>query len=220
MRWLWEFQVNANATHRSKGYKSLINPFIAFNTKREKEAYIPVSSLIADTTYSAICSFDEIYLFSQFIRLAKWQFDSSFVPWTESVGRFADWTTVLSVFRSFHSIFFFTPVINSFTFPAFFHGLVWLTASGSRNFRKKFRDYRPVRTFFLAQSIRDKNKKRRWIRKWMNIVTFFHVDCSNIHFCISHFLIEIYCWLRNQREYLKGRNKGTRQREVTIKCRH
>lgn len=46
--------------HRSKGYKSLINPFIAFNTKREKEAYVPVNSLIADTTYSAICSFDEI----------------------------------------------------------------------------------------------------------------------------------------------------------------
>lgn len=83
LRWLWEFQVNANAMHRSKGYKSLINPFIAFNTKREKEAYVPVSSLIANTTYSAICSMK--YLFSQFIRLAKWQFDSSFVPWTESV---------------------------------------------------------------------------------------------------------------------------------------
>lgn len=114
LRWLWEFRVNANATHRSKGYKSLINPFIAFNTKRGKEACVPVSSLIGDTTYSAICSFDEISV------LAIYPFGKmtirQFVRPVDGERRFADWTTVLSVLRSFHSIFFFTPVINSFTF--------------------------------------------------------------------------------------------------------
>ena len=163
-----------------------------------------------------------------------------FVPWTESddspIGQL-----ILSALRSFHSIFFFFSLFahsrNKFVYLPpqrffFFHGLVWLTTSGSRNFRKKFWHYRSdAYIFFQACSIRDmgwKKKERREKKEIKNGRTslLFSMSIVPISIFITavffSFLLSagIHGWLRKQRDNSRGNrdgNKGTRQREVTTK---
>lgn len=126
--------------------------------------------------------------FSQFIRLAKWQFDGSSHRRRSSIRRFVDSIpsySFASIQYIYIYIFFSILVINSFIFhhsAFFFHGLVWLTTNGSRDFRKKFGDPPSGTLFSLRHSWRKKKKKKNG-KKWTSFVPFF--PCRSFEFPLS-----------------------------------
>lgn len=181
MSWLWGFRGH------TKGYKSLINSFIEFNTVEGHTTRTRARRLLpAQHIFSNLFAFDEI---SRSRNLSVWQNDNSTVRPIVEGRRFVDSIPSYS-FASIQYIyiyFFFFHPRNKFVylppFCIFFHGLVWLTTNGSRDFRKKFGDPPSGTLFSLRHSWRKKKKKKKNGKKWTSFVPFF--PCRSFEFPLS-----------------------------------
>lgn len=140
--------------------------------------------LPAQHIFSNLFAFDEI---SRSRNLSVWQNDNSTVRPIVEGRRFVDSSIRYHPIRSllfniYIYIFFFHPR-NKFVylppFCIFFHGLVWLTTNGSRDFRKKFGDPPSGTLFSLRHSWRKKKKKKNG-KKWTSFVPFFSVSIVRI----------------------------------------
>lgn len=139
------------------------------------------------------------------------------------------------LFVRFYSIyiyiyFFSILVINSFIFhhsAFFFHGLVWLTTNGSRDFRKKFGDPPSGTLFSLRHSWRKKKKKEKR-EKMDELRSFFSVSIVRISTFVTRVCFSARMYndsiLRKQRENPgngreRTKKKKIRKREVNDETR-
>lgn len=154
-----------------------------------------------------------------------------FVPSSKVVDSSIRYHPIRSLlFNIYIYIFFFSIlVINSFIFhhsAFFFHGLVWLTTNGSRDFRKKFGDPPSGTLFSLRHSWRKKKKKKNG-KKWTSFVPFFSVSIVRISTFVTRVCFSARMYndsiLRKQRENPgNGRErtkKKIRKREVNDETR-